>query len=189
MTIDNNTRERTAHELWVALAQERILAITYPDSIRDGKYSFMTSRDTLLKRAEEAAHFIQHFETTRLRLNLDGIIDKLEASEKRAQELHAEHQATPWFRFRHRARLIRQHKDQRIMQEAFKQAVLHISNTPPPTLEVPVKAEGLRPEPPTSLRTACDQCQGTGYAGGKPGLDVGLCGHCKGSGTEPEAAS
>lgn len=187
--MEQLTTDKTAHQLWIDQMHARLEPVLYPPHIDKHRLAFMTSRTTMRERADKAKQITSHQETTRLQVMVSGIIQLLEACDRRRLELKEEYRATPWILMLKCLRLKRQDQDQRMLQEAYKKAILILTNTPPP-VAVPEPEERRPPE--TSLRNACQHCEGTGYsrpAQAMAGLASTICNHCKGSGTEPETAS
>jgi hypothetical protein len=130
MTVNKNEKE-TAHQLWCDRIQNDLEKILWPKAIRNGRTSFMASRDSFRVRADEAKTAAVNFENLRLRIHVDEMILKLNAANKAHEEAKA--LKPSWYQVKKlRARRIRIAETKATL-EAYQAAVLILVNTKPPS--------------------------------------------------------
>lgn len=177
------TTQKNAHQLWCDLFTEHVGKIIYPLKISRGPERFQSAKAIQKEICLLALEMVVHIETTRIRVLTDDMIALADATTKRQEEIKAEWKATHWIRFAKRRNLVRQNKDQGILQEAYKKAILVLVNTPPPPVETPESRRAAM-----KADKSCAHCEGTGYKDAKmaaAGLASTVCDHCNGTGQEP----
>jgi len=137
-TLNGQPQKTTAHQLWCDQINEQLDAILYPKSVRNGKLAFMTSKTRMRVAADQALQAVTHFENTRLRVVLDELIKKADATQKGIDDLRADIKALYIWQFGKRRQYM--HMAQRLsdQNQAYREAILIMVNTPPEKKKEPV---------------------------------------------------
>lgn len=126
-----NTKRETAHQIWCDRIQSELNWILYPKNVRNGKSAFMTTRESIKTRADQAIKAVIDFETLRLRIIVDELILKLDASKKALDEVKA--LKVKWYEFGMQLEKKKMIAANTATLEAYQAAVLVMVNTKPPS--------------------------------------------------------
>lgn len=130
----------TAHQLWCNQIQAQLEAILWPKRIQTGKHLIQMPKPEVRKQAELVIETVVTFENTRLRVVVDEIIAKLDASTAQLNSLHDEFKATKRWEFRKRSKIrIELHRAEAI-RDAYQQSVLIVVNTKPLEAQPEIKS-------------------------------------------------